>query len=340
MVRLSVVDTHTEGMPTRVVLSGLPELAGDTVADRMATFVRDHEPLRRLLVWEPRGAPVSYAALLVPPDSPEAQFGVFFAERNGVLPGCGHGTIGVVRALLDAGLVVPDGDVAEVVLQTPSGLVRAAASRDGGSWSVQLRNVASFLHRRDLAVDVPGHGSVTLDVAYGGNFYAIVPAAALGLSLDTAKAKDMAKDMAKDIAAAGLAVMHAVDATDLPVHPSDPAIRGCLHTLFTAPGGEGVTSAGSVVIYTGVIDRSPCGTGTSARMAQLFGRGELGLEEDFVHSSLIGSRFVGRLVEQTTVGDTPAVVPTIRGRAWVTGRGELVLEDDDPFPSGFAVADR
>ena len=332
MSTIRVVDTHTEGMPTRVVLDGLPELAGATVAEKMATFVRDHEPLRRLLVWEPRGAPVAYAAVLVPPDAPEAQFGVFFAERNGVLPGCGHGTIGVVRALLDAGLVTPVGDAAEVVLQTPSGLVRAAASRDGASWSVELRNVPSFLHRRDLAVDVPGYGSVTVDVAYGGNFYAIVPAADLGLSLDTAHARE--------IAAAGLAVMHAVDAVDLPVHPGDPAIRGCLHTLFTAPGTEGVSSAGSIVIYTGVIDRSPCGTGTSARMAQLFGRGELGLKEDFVHSSLIGSRFVGRLVEETRVGDVPAVVPTIRGRAWVTGRGELVLEDSDPFPSGFVVADR
>lgn len=330
--RLSVIDTHTEGMPTRVVLDGLPDLAGVTVAEKMATFVRDHEALRRLLVWEPRGAPVTYAAVLVPPDSPEAQFGVFFAERNGVLPGCGHGTIGVVRALLEAGRVVPVGDAVSVVLQTPSGLVRALASFDGASWSVELRNVASFLHRRDLSVDVPGYGCVTLDVAYGGNFYAILLASAVGLSLETGQAKE--------IAAAGLAVMAAVDAVDLPAHPVNPAIRGCLHTLFTAPGGEGVTSAGAVVIYTGVIDRSPCGTGTSARMAQLFGRGELGLEEDFVHSSLIGSRFVGRLVEETTVGDVPAVVPTIRGRAWVTGRGELVLEDSDPFPSGFVVADR
>jgi proline racemase len=224
------------------------------------------------------------------------------------------------------------GDAADVVLQPPSGLVRAVASFDGASWSVELRNVASFLHRRDLAIEVPGHGSVSLDVAYGGNFYAIVPASAFGLSLETAPARE--------IAAAGLEVMHAVDAVDLPVHPVDPSIRGCLHTLFTAPGEGGVTSAGTVVIYTGVIDRSPCGTGTSARMAQLHGRGELGLKEDFVHSSLIGSRFVGRLVEETTLGDVRAVVPTIRGRAWVTGRGELVLEDSDPFPSGFVVADR
>ncbi|MCW2544926.1 MAG: proline racemase, partial [Frankiales bacterium] len=323
---------HTEGMPTRVVLDGMPELAGRTVAEKMATFVRDHEPLRRLLVWEPRGAPVSYAAVLVAPDHPEAQFGVFFAERNGVLPGCGHGTIGVVRALLDAGLVTPHDDQTEVVVQTPSGLVRAHAWLAGGSWSVELRNVPSFLHRQDLPVDVPGFGSVLLDVAFGGNFYAIVPAADLGLSLDL--------DRAAELAQAGLAVMHAVDAVDLPVHPADPAIRGCLHTLFTAPGTEGVTSAGTVVIYTGVIDRSPCGTGTSARMAQLHGRGELAIGEDFVHSSLIGSRFVGRLVEETTIAGRPAAVPTIRGRAWVTGRGELVLEDSDPFDGGFVVNDR
>lgn len=331
-MHLRVVDTHTEGMPTRVVLDGLPELAGDTVSDRMASFVRDHEPLRRLLTWEPRGAPVAYGAVLVPPDHPEAQFGVFFAERNGVLPGCGHGTIGVVRALIDQGLVVPQGDRADVVLQTPSGLVHAVARSADGQWWVELRMVPSFLHRRDLAVDVPGYGTVVLDVSFGGNFYAIVPAAELGLSLEVSRAPE--------IAAAGLAVMHAVDDVDLPVHPADPAIRGCLHTLFTAPGSDGVDSAGTVVVYTGVIDRSPCGTGTSARLAQLHGRGELGLEEDVVHSSLIGSRFVGRLVEETTIAGAPAVIPTIRGRAWITGRGELVLEPTDPFPAGFVVADR
>lgn len=331
-MRLRVVDTHTEGMPTRVVLDGLPELAGDTVADKMASFVRDHEPLRRLLTWEPRGAPVAYGAVLVPPDHPEAQVGVFFAERNGVLPGCGHGTIGVVRALIDEGTVTPQGDHAEVVLQTPSGLVRAVARYDEGQWWVELRMVPSFLHRRDLAVDVPGFGTVTVDVSFGGNFYAIVPAADLGLSLEVTQAPELV--------AAGLAVMRAVDAVDLPVHPLDPAISGCLHTLFTAPGSDGVSSAGTVVIYTGVIDRSPCGTGTSARLAQLHGRGQLGLKEDFVHSSLIGSRFVGRLVAETTVAGSPAVIPTIRGRAWITGRGELVLEPTDPFPAGFVVDER
>jgi len=331
-MRLNVIDTHTEGMPTRIVLDGLPTFAGTTVSDRMASFVRDHESLRRLLTWEPRGAPTSYAALLVPPDHPEAHVGVFFAERNGVLPGCGHGTIGAVRALIDAGLVTPQGNLADVVLQTPSGLVRAHAQLDHGDWWVTLRNVPAYLHRHDLTVAVPGHGTVAVDVAFGGNFYAIVPAADLGLSLDV--------DNAAELARVGLAVMHAVDDIDLPVHPVDPALRGCLHTLFTAPGADGVDSAGTVIIYTGVVDRSPCGTGTSARMAQLHARGQLALNQDFVHSSLIGSRFIGRLVEQTTIGERSAVVPTIRGRAWITGRGEVTLEASDPFQGGFVVADR
>jgi len=319
-------------MPTRVVLDGLPELAGSTVAQQMATFARDHEPLRRVLTWEPRGAPTSYAALLVRPDHPEAQFGLFFAERSGVLPGCGHGTIGVVRALLDAGIVTPQGDQAAVVLQTPSGLLRAHARYFQGDWWVELANVPSFLHRRDLRIQVPSQGEVVVDVAFGGNFYAIVAADALGLKLHV--------ENAADITRAGLAVLRAVDETDLPVHPGDASLRGCLHTLFTAPGEEGVDSAGTVVIYTGVIDRSPCGTGTSARMAQLHARGELALHQDFVHSSLIGSRFVGRLIEETEVAGQPAVVPTIRGRAWVTGRGEVLVEKSDPFPAGFVVADR
>lgn len=298
----------------------------------MTTFASEHEQLRRLLTWEPRGAPTSYAALLVPPDHPDAQFGVFFAERSGVLPGCGHGTIGVVRALLDAGIVAPHGDETEVVLQTPSGLVRASARRDEGDWWVELANVPSFLHRRDLRVLVPGHGEVAVDVAFGGNFYAIVPAEVLGLRLEMEHAAELAR--------VGLAVMRAVDDADLPVHPGDPLLRGCLHTLFTGPGADEVDSAGAVVIYTGVVDRSPCGTGTSARMAQLHARGELALKQDFVHSSLIGSRFVGRLVEEVEVAGHPAVVPVIRGRAWVTGRGEIVVEESDPFPAGFVVADR
>jgi len=331
-LNLRVIDTHTEGMPTRVVLDGLPELAGVTVAERMASFAHEHEALRRLLTWEPRGAPTSYAALLVPAHHPDAQWGVFFAERNGLIPGCGHGTIGVVRALIDAGVVTPRGGSMEVVLETVSGLVHAVAQYEDGDWWVQLRNVPSFLLRRDLAVDVPAQGTVAVDVAFGGNFYAIVPAAELGLDLDINRAEELVR--------MGLDVMRAVDAVDLPIHPTNPAVRGCLHTLFTAPGVDGVDSVGTVVVYTGVIDRSPCGTGTSARMAQLHARGELAIDQDFVHSSLIGSRFVGRLVEQTVVGDQPAVVPTIRGRAWITGRGEVVLERSDPFPSGFVVNDR
>jgi proline racemase len=319
-------------MPTRVVLDGVPELAGTTVGERMASFVRDHEDLRRVLTWEPRGAPTSYAAILVPADHPEAQLGVFFAERAGVLPGCGHGTIGVVRALLDAGLVTPTDGAAEVVLQTPSGLVRTTARLEDGDWWVELTNVPSYLHRRDLTVTVPDMGEVVVDVAFGGNYYAILPAESVGLTLEL--------DRAAEIARIGLAVMHAVDEVDLPVHPTNPALRGCLHTLFTAPGKDGVDSAGAVVIYTGAVDRSPCGTGTSARMAQLNARGELPLQQDFVHSSLIGSRFIGRLVADADVAGQPAVVPAIRGRAWVTGRGEVVVEDVDPFPGGFLVADR
>jgi proline racemase len=285
-----------------------------------------------MLTWEPRGAPTSYAAVLVRPDDPAAQFGVFFAERAGLLPGCGHGSIGVVRALIDAELIPTDGNAAAACLQTPTGLVHAEATRSDGDWWVTLRNVASFLHRRDLAIEVPGIGPLTVDVAYGGNFYAILPAAAVDLELDPANAATIART--------GLAIMHAVDATELPIHPLDVANRGCKHTLFTAPGDGDVDSVGTVVIYTGAVDRSPCGTGTSARMAQLHARNELKIDEDFVHASIIGSRFRGRLVETTQVGGVPAVMPTISGRAWITGRGDVVVEPSDPYPGGFVVNDR
>jgi proline racemase len=181
----------------------------------------------------------------------------------------------------------------------------------------------------DASVDVPGLGKVTYDLAYGGNFYAILPLEQLGIPFDRAE-----KDR---ILEAGLDIMDAINATDRPVHPLDPGISGCKHVQFTAPGDDGADSRNAMAIHPGWFDRSPCGTGTSARMAQLHARGELRLNTDFVNESFIGTRFTGRLIEETTVGPHPAVVPTVTGRAWITGTANYLLDPDDPFPTGFVL---
>ena len=224
--------------------------------------------------------------------------------------------------------------VTTVRLETPAGLVTAEVEVEGGrARAVTITNVASFVHATDVTLDVPGYGPLVVDIAFGGNFYALVPAERLGIPLEPAREQDLIRT--------GMAVVVAADAQVAPVHPDDDRIRGIEHLVVTAPGDDGSDVGGPVdgrsatVIHPGWIDRSPCGTGTSARMALMHHRGELALGERFVHASFIDSRFEGRLVAATSVGGRAAVVPTIRGRAWVSGRAELVLDPTDPFPGGF-----
>ena len=200
---------------------------------------------------------------------------------------------------------------------------------DGRARAVTIRNVASYLHLRDVSVEVDGLGELALDLAWGGNFYAILPAASVGLGIEPRQHNALID--------AGLRIIAAVDEQLEFAHPEQPDVNECKHVILTAPGDGEVSSRSAVAIHPGWIDRSPCGTGTSARMAALATRGELALDTDFVHASLIGSRFVGRLVEETTVGEYPAYIPTITGRAWITGLATYLLDPDDPFPAGFQI---
>jgi proline racemase len=200
---------------------------------------------------------------------------------------------------------------------------------NGRARAVTIRNVASFLHTRERTVDVSGLGTLTYDMAYGGNFYALTPAADAGLVVDPARAQELI--------AAGLHTMAAINATERPVHPEDPRIGGCHHVVFYEPGGDGADAKAATAIHPGWLDRSPCGTGTSARLAQLHARGELAVGDPFVNESVIGTRFTGRVIAETTVGGRPAIVPEITGRAWITGMGQYLLDAEDPFPAGFAL---
>jgi proline racemase len=326
----AAVDSHTEGMPTRVVTGGIGPIAGSSMLERKLRFEDELDDLRLLLMREPRGHGAMSGAILQPPLREEADWGVLFIEVSGCLPMCGHGTIGVATVLVETGMVEVTEPETVVRLDTPAGLVAARVAVEGGrARSVTLRNVASFLHERDATVDVPGLGRVRYDMAFGGNFYALVPAADAGLEVDPAQAQALI-DRGQEIIAA-------IDAAGRPVHPDDPRIAGCRHVVFHAPGRDGADARAATSIHPGWLDRSPCGTGTSARLAQLHARGELTVGDSFVNESLIGTRFTGRIAAETTVGGRPAIVPEITGRAWITAMGQYLLDAEDPFPAGFSL---
>jgi len=324
------VDTHTEGMPTRVIVGGVGVFPGSTMEERRQWFMAHRDGLRTLLMTEPRGHASMSGAILQPPTRDDADFGVLFIEVSGCLPMCGHGTMGVATALVETGMVEVTEPVTTIRLDTPAGLVVAeVAVTDGHADAVTLRNVPSYVVGLDRSVEVPGFGAVSYDLAFGGNFYAFVSLESLGLPFDRVRKDDLLK--------AGLAIMDAINADGAPVHPLDPGIRECHHVYLEAPGSTAQHSQHAMAIHPGWFDRSPCGTGTSARMAQLHARGLLSIDTDFVNESFIGTTFTGRLDGETTVAGTPAVLPLITGRAWVTGTAQYMLDPTDPFPEGFEL---
>lgn len=324
----TAVDSHTEGMPTRVITGGMGVIPGATMNDKRLYFIEHLDDIRLLLMSEPRGHGAMSGAILQASTRADADWGVVYIEVSGCLPMCGHGTIGVATVLVETGMVEVVEPVTTIRLDTPAGLVIArVAVSDGHADSVTLENVPSYSVRLDDTVEVPGLGTVPYSLAFGGNFYAMVDLDAVGLPFDRANQQEILQ--------AGLAIMKAINETNPPRHPEIEGVDHCHHVEFIAPGSTAEYSRHAMAIYPGWFDRSPCGTGTSARMAELWARGELGLNEDFVNESFIGSTFTGRLIRETTVGGIPAVVPTITGRAWVTGIGQYLLDPTDPFPTGF-----
>jgi proline racemase len=326
----SAVDSHTEGMPTRVITGGVPVLPGATMLERKLHFEEHLDDLRLLLMREPRGHGAMSGAILQPPTRDDADWGVLFIEVSGCLPMCGHGTIGVATVLVECGMVEVTEPETVVRLDTPAGLVVVrVAVEQGRAASVTLRNVPAFLAARDRVVEVDGWGRVTYDMAYGGNFYALVDAASVGVTVDP--------EQADRLIACGADIMAAINATDRPVHPEDPRISGCHHVVLHEPGADGADAKAATSIHPGWLDRSPCGTGTSARLAALHARGELGVGDTFVNESVIGTRFTGRIAQETEVAGRPAVIPEITGRAWITAMGQYLLDPVDPFRAGFRL---
>ena len=326
----STIDAHAAGEPLRIITAGVPPLPGATLLERRRVLARDHDDIRRVLLFEPRGHADMYGAVLTPPATPGADYGVIFLTNEGYSTMCGHGIIALTAALIETGTFPVGGDAATIIYDTPAGVVRAEATLNSGRVAeVAFRNVPAYLYARDVAIEVEGR-SLTVDVAWGGAFYAIVPAAEVGLRVRRQDAAELVR--------LGMAVKRAVSDA-LPIrHPEERDLDGLYGTILTdEPVSEGADGRNVTVYAAGAIDRSPCGTGTSARLAQMHARGLIGPGERFVHESIVDTRFTGRVVGGTRVGDLPAVETEIGGRGFVTGLHQFVVDPEDPTRAGFLV---
>ena len=325
------VDGHTCGNPVRLVAGGAPPLAGSTMSEKRQDFLARFDWIRTALMFEPRGHDVMSGSILYPPTTPDGDVAVLFIEVSGCLPMCGHGTIGTVTMALEHGLVTPN-EPGRLLLDTPAGRVVAEyEERDRLVEKVRLTNVASYLALPEVRVDCPDLGELVVDIAYGGNFYAIIEPQPGYPGLEEMSAGQLLR-LSPELRRRLNEVAH-------PVHPLDPTIRGVSHIQWTGRPRNPRAHARNAVFYgEKAIDRSPCGTGTSARMAQLAARGRLREGETFVHESIIGSEFEGRIEATTSLGGQPAIVPSIAGWARTTGHNTIFVDDRDPYWRGFQVA--
>lgn len=329
--RILAVDAHTAGEPLRVVVEGFPEPGGRTVLERRRNARARFDHLRRALMWEPRGHADMYGCLVGPPTTADGDFSVLFTHNEGFSTMCGHGIIGVVTVMLECGLVPAAEGERTFGIDTPAGLVRARASlEDGRVGEVSFENVTSYAARLDATVDVPDLGAVRYDLGYGGAFYAYVDAADFGLDLVPAETPRLV-----DL---GRRIKEAVQDADPPVHPEQDDLSFMYGTIFVGPAHVPEAHSRNVCVFAdGEVDRCPTGTGVSGRLALHHARGELGEGVSIEIESILGTRFRGRVIESAAVGEHEGVVPEVAGRAWITGRNEILIAPDDPLGSGFLL---
>jgi len=342
---ITAVDAHACGEPGRVITGGVLDVPGATMFEKKVYLETQADHIRLRMLREPRGYPAANCNLLLPPTHPQADAGYVIMEQVEYPPMSGTNTICVATVLIETGMVPAVEPVTRLKLETPAGLIAVEAEvRAGKVTMVTFRNVPAFAAHLDAPIEVQGLGTVTVDVAYGGMFYVIAEAAPLGFRLRPDEARDIVR-VAEMIKAAAR--------EQLPVeHPENAAIAGVtIAQLSGEPSHAGAHRKNTVVVstgtldwsrpesWTGVLDRSPCGTGTCAKMAAMHAKGQLELHRDFVHEGILGTTFTGRLIEETRVGRYPAVVPTLAGQAWITGFAQYVVDPEDPFPNGFTVGD-
>jgi proline racemase len=353
---IEVLDYHTAGEPFRIVVSGYPELAGTTILERRRSALAQHDHLRKMLMWEPRGHADMYGGILVPPDHDDAQVGVLFMHNEGYSTMCGHGTIALATALVESGAIAPTGTSTPIGIDAPCGLVRAvahvhadelsaarAADRTPRVHEVTFENVPSFAAALDVVIDVPGYGSLTVDVGYGGAFYALIDAAQLGMEMRAENAAALAA-AGRAITDAGRAALRSGGAlaTALGVaHPEEEDLSFLYGTIISGPPEDAAHHSRNLCLFAeGEVDRSPTGSGVSARLAVLHARGDVQTGQEIAIESILGreSVFQGRVVRTETWAGRNAVIPEVRGSAHMTGSARYVLDENDPIGRGFLVA--
>ncbi len=325
------IDAHTCGNPVRLVAGGGPLLEGNNMSEKRQHFLREYDWIRKGLMFEPRGHDMMSGSILYPPSDPANDIGVLFIETSGCLPMCGHGTIGTVTIAIEHGLVIPK-KPGFLNLETPAGLVKVEYKQEGKKVkSVKIRNVKAYLAAENIKAVCPDLGELILDVSYGGNFYAIIDPQPNFPGLEKFTADQLiswSRELRKDI-----------NKRHQFIHPENPTINGCTHILWAGKVIDPASSARNAVFYGDkAIDRSPCGTGTSARLAQWFAKGKIKPGDDFIHESIIGSKFIGRVEEVTSLAGKPAIIPSVEGWAKVYGLNTITIDpEDDPYAYGFQV---
>ncbi|QTE23703.1 4-hydroxyproline epimerase [Polaribacter cellanae] len=327
------VDAHTCGNPVRVVVGGGPNLVGENMSEKRQHFLKEYDWIRKGLMFEPRGHDMMSGSILFPPHNPENDFAILFIETSGCLPMCGHGTIGSITIAIEEGIITPK-IPGKIKMEAPAGLVEIEYQQTDGKvdW-VKLVNVKSYVAAENLTVDCPELGEITFDVAYGGNFYAIV---------DSQKNFSGVHNFIAGKIVQYSQIVRAKINQKYPnmfIHPENETIRDVSHMLWTGNPLDPTSSGRNAVFYGDkAIDRSPCGTGTSARLAQLHAKGKLKIGEEFIHESFIGSKFIGRVEQDTTLDGKPAIIPSIQGWAKVYGYNTIIIDDEnDPYAHGFQV---
>ena len=330
MVRVNTIDAHAAGEPLRLIVDGFPSPHGKTMLDKREWVKRHADHLRRALMLEPRGHADMYGAILTEPVMPASHAGVLFMHNEGYSTMCGHGVIAVTTIALERGLLMPGGDGATIVYDSPAGTIRARAKlADSRVASVSFVNVPSFVLHGGLTVQLASR-QIRADVAFGGAFYAIVDSESVGLPIDAAHLPELRR--------AGMEIKRAIEASLAIAHPLEPGLRGIYGTIFTAPPSSERADLRNVTIFADAeVDRSPCGTGTCAVMAVIDAMGLLSEEKPFVHESLIGTTFQGRVASRTSVGEHQAIVPEIEGSAWITGEHTFLIDGEDPLKAGFRL---
>lgn len=328
---LHAVDSHTMGEPTRVVIGGVPKIPGNSMSEKKEYLEKNMDNIRTAIMHEPRGHNDMFGSIITQPVNPEADLGIIFMDGGGYLNMCGHGSIGAATVAVETGMVEVKEPYTQIKLEAPAGLITANVRVENGkAREVSIINVPAFLYKKDVQVDLPDVGTVTFDISFGGSFFAIIKATELGVEIDPKNVNILTERAMK--------LLNIINDTIKVQHPTLSHIKTVdLVEVYGPAKTPGATLQNVVIFGAGQVDRSPCGTGTSAKMATLYAKGELKINEPFIYESIIGTRFKGRILEETKVGDFPAVIPEITGSAYITGFNHFVIDEDDPVKYGFLL---